>query len=86
MSIEIRNVRKRFGDFHALPDVSLDVDLGELVAMLGPACGKTTLLRIIARLETADAGSPLFPAKTRRTCMCASAESASCSICAMCRS
>jgi len=61
MSIEIRNVSKRFGDFHALRDVNLDVSSGELVALLGPSgCGKTTLLRIIAGLETADAGSILF--------------------------
>jgi sulfate transport system ATP-binding protein len=61
MSIEIRNVSKDFGNFHALRDVSLNIDSGELVALLGPSgCGKTTLLRIIAGLETADQGHILF--------------------------
>ena len=61
MSIEIRNISKNFGNFKALADVSLDIESGELVALLGPSgCGKTTLLRIIAGLETADQGSILF--------------------------
>ena len=61
MSIEIRNVSKRFGDFHALREVNLDIASGELLALLGPSgCGKTTLLRIIAGLETADHGHILF--------------------------
>jgi sulfate/thiosulfate transport system ATP-binding protein len=61
MSIAIRNVSKNFGTFKALKDVSLDIESGELVALLGPSgCGKTTLLRIIAGLETADQGNILF--------------------------
>ena len=61
MSIEIRNISKNFGNFKALGDVSLDIESGELVALLGPSgCGKTTLLRIIAGLESADHGSIHF--------------------------
>ncbi|MEO7159104.1 MAG: sulfate ABC transporter ATP-binding protein [Polaromonas sp.] len=61
MGIEIRNVSKQFGNFQALADVSLDIEAGELVALLGPSgCGKTTLLRIIAGLETPDQGNIFF--------------------------
>ena len=57
MSIEIRNVSKRFGTFQAVDDVTLDVEGGSLTALLGPSgSGKSTLLRIVAGLETPDTG------------------------------
>src|SRR5438309_7867463 len=61
MSIEVRSITKRFGDFVAVNDISLTVPSGELVALLGPSgSGKTSLLRIIAGLERPDAGQVLF--------------------------
>jgi len=61
MSIQISNVNKRFGQFQALNNIDLNIQSGELVALLGPSgCGKTSLLRIIAGLETPDSGSIVF--------------------------
>ncbi|HLU20589.1 MAG TPA: sulfate ABC transporter ATP-binding protein [Pusillimonas sp.] len=61
MSIEVRNINKRFGEFVALDDVSLNFPQGALTALLGPSgCGKTTLLRIIAGLAQADSGQVLL--------------------------
>jgi sulfate transport system ATP-binding protein len=58
MAIAVENVCKRFGDFVALEDVSLEVPDGSLTALLGPSgSGKSTLLRVIAGLERPDAGT-----------------------------
>ena len=55
--IAVENVTKRFGDFVALEDVSIEVPDGGLTALLGPSgSGKSTLLRVIAGLERPDAG------------------------------
>ncbi len=57
MGISIQNVSKRFGSFHAVDSVSLEIQTGSLVALLGPSgSGKSTLLRMIAGLETPDDG------------------------------
>ncbi len=61
MSIDVRGVNKRFGDFVALDDVSVTIPTGQLTALLGPSGGgKSTLLRIIAGLEHADSGSVII--------------------------
>jgi sulfate transport system ATP-binding protein len=61
MSIEIRNLHKRFGETVVCDNLNLDIAPGELVALLGPSgSGKTTLLRIIAGLEQPDAGTVSF--------------------------
>ena len=58
MRIDVEGISKRFGDFVALEDVSLEVPEGALTALLGPSgSGKSTLLRIIAGLETPDQGA-----------------------------
>jgi sulfate transport system ATP-binding protein len=57
MAIVAKGVSKRFGDFVALDDVSIEVPAGSLTALLGPSgSGKSTLLRVIAGLERPDAG------------------------------
>jgi sulfate transport system ATP-binding protein len=57
MGITVENATKRFGDFVALDDVSIEVPDGSLTALLGPSgSGKSTLLRVIAGLEEPDSG------------------------------
>ena len=59
--LEVRGIAKRFGSVVAIERVDIEVQRGEFVAVMGPSgCGKTTLLRIIAGLERADAGSLLL--------------------------
>src|SRR5467141_2978619 len=59
--VELRNLTRRFGDFHAVDDVTLSIREGEFLVLLGPSgCGKTTLLRMIAGLERPTSGEILI--------------------------
>ena len=56
--VVIDHVQKHYGDFHALKDINLAVDRGEVVVVIGPSgSGKSTLCRTINRLETITSGS-----------------------------
>ena len=61
MGIQISHLNKWFNHYHALNDINLTIEKGELVALLGPSgCGKTSLLRIIAGLELPTSGHIFF--------------------------
>jgi spermidine/putrescine transport system ATP-binding protein len=61
LSLELREITKRFGSTTAVDRVNLQIQRGEFFALLGPSgCGKTTLLRLIAGFEMADSGSILL--------------------------
>jgi putative spermidine/putrescine transport system ATP-binding protein len=60
-AVQLKGVRKEFGTFTAISHIDLDIQSGELVALLGPSgCGKTTTLRMIAGLEVPSAGQICF--------------------------
>jgi sulfate transport system ATP-binding protein len=64
MSITIQNLNKQFGNFTALNNINLEVNRGELLALLGPSgCGKTSLLRIIGGLDVQNSGKIFFHGK-----------------------
>lgn len=64
MHIEVRNLDKSFGDFHAVQDVSFEIEKGHLIGLLGPSGGgKTSILRMLAGLETPSSGDILFHGK-----------------------
>jgi iron(III) transport system ATP-binding protein len=61
MSLELRELRKRFGEVEAVRGLDLELRSGELMTLLGPSgCGKTTVLRLIAGFEAPDEGRILF--------------------------
>lgn len=61
MHVEVRGLDKHFGDFHAVKDVHFQISKGHLIGLLGPSGGgKTSILRMLAGLETPDAGDILF--------------------------
>ncbi|MEW4368670.1 sulfate/molybdate ABC transporter ATP-binding protein [Paenibacillus kandeliae] len=64
MHIEVRHLDKHFGKFHAVKDVSFSIEKGHLIGLLGPSGGgKTSILRILAGLESPDSGEIIFHGK-----------------------
>ena len=59
--LEIKNLKKSFGDLEVIKDISLDVEEGQVVAIIGPSgSGKSTLLRCATLLETMDSGELIY--------------------------
>ena len=64
MTIELKNLTKRFGDLTAVDTINFDVGDGEVLCLLGPSgCGKTTTLRMVAGLEYASEGDVILQGK-----------------------
>ncbi len=62
--IELRDVQKYYGDYHALRGITADIKAGEFFSLLGPSgCGKTTLLRTIAGFEDITSGVVMIDGK-----------------------
>ena len=56
--LEVKNIKKNFGDLQVLKDISLTVQENDIISILGPSgSGKSTFLRILSMLETTDGGS-----------------------------
>ena len=63
--LEIRNIHKSFGSIPVLGGIDLDVNQGDVIAIIGPSgSGKTTLLRCLNYLERADEGTMVFDQET----------------------
>ena len=63
--LEIKNLKKSFGELEVLKDISMTVAEGEVVSILGPSgSGKSTFLRCISMLETVDGGTMVYCGKT----------------------
>jgi polar amino acid transport system ATP-binding protein len=55
--LEVKHLKKSFGDLHVLKDISFDLNAGEVLSIIGPSgSGKSTLLRCLTQLETFEAG------------------------------
>src|SRR5215471_361923 len=66
LPLNIRGLRKSFGDHEVLRGIDLHIPAGQFVAIVGKSgCGKSTLLRLIGGLESIDAGTVSFGAQTR---------------------
>lgn len=65
MHVEVRDLNKHFGSFHAVKNVSFEIEKGHLIGLLGPSGGgKTSILRMLAGLETPDSGEIRFHGET----------------------